>query len=796
MNNPLINYVRAFWARSIRRQLMLGITLVHAVLMTIFVFDLVERQRSFSHEQHIKQTASLAETLSANSVSWVLANDIVGLEEIIHSATGYPSLQYAMVLTPEGRVMAHSDNIFNGQYITDTVSQKLLHANIESQYLQTGLALVDVAVPIMANEKFIGWARVAISGEDIAEGLQIISRDGVIYTVIAILVGSLFAFVMARGMTSDMQKLVKVASSVSGGSAERVKIDREDEIGNLAKDFNRMLDSLDRNSRFQRMLEQELRSRRDLLEEQVRERTKELEQARDDALQATVAKSSFLASMSHELRTPLNSIIGFTGIVMDGEAGDLNEEQKKQLGMVYNSSRHLLGLINDILDLSKVESGKQEVSKESFEVKPLLSELYDMMVPLADNKGLKLEVSCIPSCYCESSNEELCSKACPEMLYTDRGKLKQVLINLIGNALKFTEHGSVTISCYVKEDNLQIQVEDTGIGIDEEHLATIFEAFQQVDFGDTRQKEGTGLGLAISHEFMALLGGSLEVKSEPGKGSIFYLNIPIDDNVSVPIKHKVSHTRDNGHSGEKKVILVVDDQADARALIKQYLERDGYDVIMSSHHDDALYQARTHKPFAITLDIMMPEPDGWSILAALKNDAETTSIPVILVTVLDEKNLGLSLGAVDYLQKPVEGPQLLAALNKIHLSGNHILVVDDREQDAELLMTILEPHGYQVQYANSGEVALQAVDEEIPDIILLDLMMPNMSGFEVIRRIRAKDSIARDIPIIVVSAKSLTEAEQEYLQNNVEQVLVKGQFDKQTMLTEVSRLLSTMEQQA
>lgn len=490
---------------------MLGITLVHAVLMTIFVLDLVERQRDFLQAYNIEQTKSLADTLSANSVSWVLANDVVGIEEIIQSQQGYPNLRYAMILSPEGRVIAHSNKLYNGQYVTDETSNKLLVAEIETQHLQISLGLVDIAVPIVANEKFIGWARVAIDGDAYAAGLQVISRDGVIYTLIAIVVGGIFAVFMARGMTADLQKLVHVASSVSEGSSERVAVNREDEIGELAEDFNRMLDTLEENSRCQRELEQELRSRRDTLEEQVKERTIELEHARDDALQATVAKSAFLASMSHELRTPLNSIIGFTSIVASKKVGDLNEEQVRQLNMAHASAQHLLGTINDILDISKVEAGKEGVIATFFDVRSLLTELIELMTPQFDKKRLTVKFEI------QGGNIDLC---------TDRDKLWRILLNLLSNALKFTHQGGVSIRCKKEPQGLAIEVEDTGIGIKEDDIETIFNAFEQVDSDDSRRYTGTGLGLTICRQYLYLMGGDIKVRISPGQGSCFCIFLP------------------------------------------------------------------------------------------------------------------------------------------------------------------------------------------------------------------------------------------------------------------------------
>jgi len=772
----LIDVIKRFWTRSIQRQLILGIALVHAVLMTIFVVDLVERQRNFLSEQTVAQTQSLSETLAANSVSWVLANDVIGLEEVIVSQSGYPGLEYAMVLSPDGRVLAHTNLSVIGRFATDDISQGLLKKTVTTQLLQTNIKLVDIATPIMVNDSHIGWARVGVSGDKVSEGLEIITRDGVVYTIIAILIGTLFALFMAKGITSGLHQLVVVASSIREGTKTRVKLEREDELGQLANDFNLMLDEIDRQNRSRLMLEQEVRAQRDQLEVQVRERTSQLEVARDEALRATAAKSEFLASMSHELRTPLNSIIGFTGIVRDGEAGDINDEQKNQLSMVYNSAKHLLGLINDILDLSKVEAGKHEIVKGMFSLPEMLNEVKEMIQPLVDEKGLSLQV--------QSTNID-------EQLYADQVKLRQIIVNLLGNAVKFTYAGTISLRCEIVDDVLTISVIDTGIGIDSAGQLKIFQPFSQVDGGDTRLQEGTGLGLAICKRFIDLMGGKLTLESVAGEGSTFTVTLPIELPKSIS-KHKQQKRHSAVLESNNSLVMVVDDQHDAQELLKRYLRAEGYDVIVCSNGNEAVELARTHKPFAITLDIMMPKLNGWDTLSMLKGDEETLNIPVIIISILDEANLGISLGAVDYLQKPVESKDLVRSLNNLRETGDNVLIVEDHDEDAELLRKILEPMNYDIRHASDGATALTEVKKKCPDIVLLDLMMPGMSGFEVIRRIRGGDYPECDVQIIVISAKTLTEAEGDYLNKNVEQVMVKGQFSRKEVLSEVGCLLNKL----
>ncbi|MDH5217235.1 MAG: ATP-binding protein [Gammaproteobacteria bacterium] len=514
----LTTQIKNIFRKSIRRQLVLGIALVHAVLMTIFIVDLVNRQSHFLEKQNLDQTVSLARTLAANSVSWVLANDIVGLEEIVQSVRSYPGLSFAMIVTSDGRVLAHSDRRLSGQYFSDDTSKRLLTSEKILQVLYSGTALHDIAVPIYSNSAHIGWARIAVSGREMEAGLRAITFNGVIYTLIALVIGTVFAFFMARNITSGLSSLVEVATKVRGGSIEkRAVIDRDDEVGVLARDFNHMLDVLHEQTVEKEKAWSALEKHRDELEEKVALRTQDLEEARDVALKAANTKTRFLANMSHELRTPLNSIIGFTSIVKDGMAGEVNETQKKQLSIANDSAQHLLSLINEILDLRKIEEGKVELVFEEVDLDALLVNVIESLSPLANEKSLALEL--------ETMGDGL-------EFVTDKSKLYQVLLNIVGNSIKFTDDGGVNISYGLINEGVEICIKDSGVGIRESDLEQVFEAFSQVHDEDERQYQGTGLGLAITKQFVELLGGHIAMNSEFGVGTVTRVWLPLDISVS------------------------------------------------------------------------------------------------------------------------------------------------------------------------------------------------------------------------------------------------------------------------
>ena len=556
----------------------------------------------------------------------------------------------------------------------------------------------------------------------------------------------------------------------------------------------------------------ELKSERDKLELTSRE-----------LAAASQTKSEFLANMSHELRTPLNSIIGFSEILHDGVFGPVNEKQAKYVNNVLVSGKHLLQLINDILDLSKVEAGKIELVCEDFSVSDAINEVKTLTASIAAKKSIMVDLSV---------DEGITT------IHADEGKFKQILYNLLSNAVKFTpEHGSVTVDARRQGDMAEISVTDTGIGISEKDQKKLFQPFMQADATTSREYGGTGLGLSLVKKFSELHGGTAWVESEPGKGSTFTFTIPIEcrakaeteveateedmlgaevepevevaAEAEMPEKmHEVPAVVDamsaeeiaatrlpaiiepEGASGDEPLILVVEDDENSSELLTVTLTGAGYRVIPVYNGRKALAVAKRLKPFAITLDIMLPGMDGWDVLKYLKYDSETSDIPVIVVSMLDAAEVGFSLGVVDYFVKPVEKRTLIAALNTLkdalEIDMPKVLVVDDDPDAVELVASMIGPVGFEVIRAYGGEEGISKSFSEHPDVLILDLMMPDVSGFDVVSRLKT-DPETRNIPIIICTSRDPTSEDIIRLRSDVVSVMCKGEFAREELVNEIKK---------
>jgi signal transduction histidine kinase/DNA-binding response OmpR family regulator/HAMP domain-containing protein len=493
---------------------------------------------------------------------------------------------------------------------------------------------------------------------------------------------------------------------------------------------------------------------------ELKQRQTELERAMEQADQANQAKSSFLANMSHELRTPLNAIIGYSEILQEDAADKNDKAAIDDLRKIEGAGRHLLGLINNILDLSKIEAGKMDIFVEPVDIQALVKEVLSIVKPLADKNENVVEVVC---------------SADIGNFRSDQTKVKQCLLNLMSNANKFTSKGVLTLTV-AREQDTQVcfKVSDTGVGMTEEQLGRLFQAFSQADASTTKRFGGTGLGLAITKRFCIMLGGDVTVESMHGKGSTFTIRLPDHGVARTTAESSVPLTT---AADGRATILVVDDDLSMRNLLSKTLEKEDYRVITASDGVEALALARRHRPQAITLDVLMPHMDGWGALRELKADAGLRDIPVIMVTVLNERGMAIPLGAADFVTKPVDRQRLTALLREHCVSPGtaSILVVEDDLPTREALCHTLASMGHEAHATVNGRDGLNWLDHNpLPNLILLDLMMPEMDGFEFLRELRARPALA-NVPVIVVTAKDLTRDDARILSGQTDGIVTKDQ---------------------
>jgi signal transduction histidine kinase/CheY-like chemotaxis protein len=669
----------------------------------------------------------------------------------------------------------------------------------------------------------------------------------------------------------------KAKRFAEGDMAVSVDIKTEDEIGVLGNTFNYMVESVSSSSR---RLEEEIERKTALLNERTR-LLGLLERANRDLRELDRLKSTFLANMSHELRTPMNAIIGYTELLIDRVDGPVNEEQEKSLKRVATNARHLLQLINDVLDISKIEAGKVELDIKELDLKWLIDSVIPTFEPLIKQKGLTLTVNI---------------DAGLPLIYGDEERIKQILINLLSNAAKFTHQGGITIGAKLSERGVkpgepsifaEVCVEDTGIGIKEEDLGKIFDKFVQVDLTTVREYEGTGLGLSITRGLVSLHKGMIWATSKYGEGSRFCFTLPLKKEILEKPAEPVVEPRiaeslaeyfgmpaetflkEPEYAGKpircweyvrcgqpncpayggkesrcwlilgthctgmkiaaypekvdfckgcdvikglmlgpeaefkpleaklpsrekvtKKSVLAIDDNPEAIDIIRKYLGED-YNVVGLLSSEKAVEKAKEIRPLAITLDILMPKKDGWQVLRELKNTPETQDIPVIILSIVEDRKLGFSLGAAEYILKPVEKEVLLRKLRTLEKTRKvkRVLIVDNEAVTVRLIGNVLKEIGYPVTVAYNSKDAIKSIHDFRPDLIILNLTMPEMGGFDVVEYLKTAEGV-RDIPLILLTHKDLTEKEIDDLNGVIQGILNKGVLTKEALLKEIKETIS------
>jgi len=646
----LLDPVRNYLFGSLRGQLIFGVALTHAVLMTIFIVDLTHRQQVMLLERQREQTLALTQSLATTSAVWLAANDVIGLQELVDAQRRYPNLVFALLTNADGRVLAHTDKGKIGLTVLD------LPESPQTSILSAGRTLVDVAVPVALSGKIVGWARV---GTDLGETSKLESGmavGGAFYALAAILIGSAMAWWLGLKVTRRLYAIEHTVDAVHAGRVgERTRLGGTDEAARLAGAFDTMLDTVTARERELRDNQVELQKLNEHLEETVEKRTQELRvaleqtlrhqtelvEAKEAAEAAAKAKGEFLAVMSHELRTPLNGVLGFAELLI---LAGLHDEQRQYAENIASSGKHLLSVVNDILDFSSIERGRMVLDDMPINISGLLVNASRPVEKLARQKGIGFE---------NSIDNDV-----PHEMMGDSRRLLQILINLLGNAVKFTSQGSVGLRVRRAAGGMiEFVIEDSGPGIAPEVQAMLFKPFTQGDSSISRRFQGTGLGLAISQRLAGLMGGAVTVTSKEGSGSVFTLRLPLRTADGTRQEQAPTPTVANSAlpCGPERTVLVVEDDAVNRKLAGRMLAKLGYKAELAESGPSAIAVFAPGKFQAILMDIRMPEMDGLEVTRRIRSLESETRVPIIALTanvMPGDRERFLAAGMDEFLSKP------------------------------------------------------------------------------------------------------------------------------------------------
>ncbi|MEO6323166.1 MAG: response regulator [Thermoanaerobaculia bacterium] len=744
----------------LQRKLTLILVLTSGVVFLLgslgyFFYDVVTFRRMMRDDISL-----LGRTLEVNASTALVYNDRQTAELILGGLRAHPHILASCLLRPDGTLFAQQ--VRADLLSTFAVPKAPAGANLDQA--------------VFEGNKLLLWRTVSFSGKPVGtlylesdtKEIRTRIRDYGIFLGLVLLAGFLVTLalssVLQKVISGPILRLVEVERRVSENKEYGLRAVKEsnDEIGLLIDTFNEML-------------------------EQIHARDKELQVAKEKAEEASQAKSGFLANMSHELRTPLNAILGFAEIMIESAEEQGLTEFVEDNSKIQSAGKHLLGLINEILDLSKIEAGKMTVFLESIHLAMTLEETLGTVRPVVERAGNQLVIEYPPNL---------------GTMRTDAKMLRQVLLNLISNASKFTENGKVTVSARRETRGgewIVVDITDTGIGMTEEQISRLFQAFSQADASTTRRYGGTGLGLVLSKRFAQMLGGDVTVKSEFGKGSTFTLRLPAQSaeaggpssgQMRPPGRHRsgvILPVKLNNALGVPALplALVIDDDPDVRDILATLLQKEGFRVALASSGEEGLRLARELMPAVITLDVMMPAMDGWTVLRMLKLDPTLSDIPVVMLTIVDDKQAGYALGASDYLLKPIERKRLASVVARFRNGDDPLaLIVEDDVATRTLLQQALVRDGWRVREAGNGQAALDELAKVRPSVILLDLMLPVLDGFGFLAEFRKKEGW-QSIPIVVMTSMDLSGEELRMLHGGVQDIVQKGASSMAALCQEI-----------
>jgi len=728
----------------------------------------------------VRNLSTQAQIIGTNSASAVLFDDPQAASTTLSALGAAPDIVSAVIYMPDGEALAKYSREKNAAIPTPP---PLPEGQLETHVLRDNeIVLVR---SIVFQGKPTGMVYIRSDMEELNHRL-------VRYVGIAglVLLASLFAALLVspifrRSVAEPIIHLAQAAGTVSHDKDYSIRVaplPDHGELSTLIDSFNEMLAQIGRS-------ETDLRKAHDQLELRVRERTAELQTAKDsleaysqnllrakeELERAAKFKDQFLSTMSHELRTPLNAVLGFSDLLTEERYGPLNERQQRYVKHIHTGGKHLLTLINDILDLSKIEAGRLQLAIDSVPIATSFSEVMDTMRPLADKKSHILV---------HRAPQGLSVRA-------DGTRLKQILMNLVGNAIKFTpEGGHIELAARRVGEFVRVEVRDSGPGIPPEEQERIFDAFYRLRRSE-KAAEGTGLGLAITQRLVQLHGGELGVESRVGSGSCFYFTLPVVPTYVAEGAGAIEAGPRRSLEGSR--ILVVEDDSSAAHLLETQLTSAGYVVTVCREPHHALEIAAELQPSAITIDIVMKPINGWELLSNLKSDPRTAQIPVIVVTIVDQPSTGALLGADEYIVKPVDKATLLSAVKKC-LSrpgvapGRSILVIEDDDPTREFVAEMLSKNGFAVRAAADGAQARRQIEAALPELVILDLILPDTSGLQLLAEWR-RDPRSANLPVFILTSKDLTPQESDYLRANSEALFQKQEAWQDALLLRLERVM-------